>query len=310
MNGKLQPIIIIKRKAKGHAGHHGGAWKVAYADFVTAMMALFIVLWLLSSSEQVQKAVGGYFTDPKGHGKDVGNGLRGTGSENVTLKKDDMSKLKDKLAMAVKDSPALQAIKEHVVFTVTNEGLRVEMLEGADSTFFQSGSPIPTGPGKDLLQKLAEEIGKLPNSVTIEGHTDSQPFAARADYTNWELSTDRANSARRWMQESGMRGDQVKQVRGYADQTPREKLAPEDPANRRITVIIQYQPVTQADLIAAGVAAAEAKTAEAGKKEGKTDGKAAPKAEGKSAEAKPAEAGQEAKPSPLPAAKATPPKPK
>src|ERR1700678_2475619 len=98
-----QPVIIIRRNKKHHGGHHGGAWKVAFADFVTAMMALFIVLWLLSSSEQVQKAVGGYFTDPKGRGKDVGNGLRGTGSENITLRKDDMSKLKDKLAMAVKD---------------------------------------------------------------------------------------------------------------------------------------------------------------------------------------------------------------
>ena len=247
---KTQPIIIIRRKKRGHAAHHGGAWKVAYADFVTAMMALFIVLWLLSSSEQVQKAVGGYFTDPKGRGKDVGNGLRGTGSENITLKKDDMSKLKDKLAMAVKDSPALQNIKEHVVFTVTNEGLRIEMLEGSGSTFFELGNSAPTGPGKDLLAKLADEVGKLPNSVAIEGHTDSKPYAGRAEYSNWELSSDRANAARRWMEESGLRPDQVKQVRGYADQTPREKLAADDSANRRISVIIQYQPVTPADIAA------------------------------------------------------------
>jgi chemotaxis protein MotB len=251
MNSKVQPIIIIRRKKKGHAGHHGGAWKVAYADFVTAMMALFIVLWLLSSSEQVQKAVGGYFTDPKGTAKDVGNGLRGAGSESLTVKKDEMSKLKEKLAMAIKDSPALQAIKEHVVFTMTNEGLRVEMLEGADSTFFESGSSVPTGPGKDLLATLALEIGKLPNSVAIEGHTDSKPFAGRPDYSNWELSADRAGAARRWMVKSGLRDDQVKQLRGYGDQTPRDKLAADDPSNRRITVIIQYQPVTKADVAAA-----------------------------------------------------------
>ena len=127
-----QPIIIIRKK-KGHGGgHHGGAWKVAYADFVTAMLALFIVLWLLSSSEQVQKAVGGYFTDPKGRGKDVGNGLKGAGSESLSIHKDDMNKLKDKLEQAVKSSAALQKIKEHVIFTVTGEGLRVELLEGAD----------------------------------------------------------------------------------------------------------------------------------------------------------------------------------
>src|SRR5258705_2622994 len=98
---KVAPIIVIKKKS-GHGGHHGGAWKVAYADFVTAMMALFIVLWLLSSSEQVKKAVGGYFTDPKGRGKEVGNGLRGSGSESLSVRKDEMSKLKDKLALAVK----------------------------------------------------------------------------------------------------------------------------------------------------------------------------------------------------------------
>src|SRR6202167_2626892 len=98
---KAQPIIVIKRK-KDHSGHHGGAWKVAYADFVTAMMSLFMVLWLLNSSEQVKKAVGGYFTDPKGHGKDVGNGVRANGNGNLAVNKDDMSKLKEKLAQAVK----------------------------------------------------------------------------------------------------------------------------------------------------------------------------------------------------------------
>src|SRR5579863_5803516 len=161
-----QPIIIIKRK-KGHGGgHHGGAWKVAYADFVTAMLALFIVLWLLSSSEQVKKAVGGYFSDPTGKGKDVGNGLRGSGSESLSIHKDDMNKLKDKLEQAIKSAPALQKIKEHVVFTVTAEGLRVDMIEGEKSTFFESGSPIPTEFGKDLLQTLGQEIGKLPNRLT------------------------------------------------------------------------------------------------------------------------------------------------
>jgi chemotaxis protein MotB len=255
MDPKTQPIIIIRRKKGGHAGHHGGAWKVAYADFVTAMMALFIVLWLLSSSEQVKKAVGGYFTDPKGRGKEVGNGLRGSGSESLSVRKDEMSKLKDKLALAVKDSAALQKIKDQVVFTVTSEGLRVELLEGDQATFFESGSPQATAFGRDLLGKLAEEIGKLPNTVTVEGHTDSKPYGGR-EYSNWELSADRANSARRWMQASGMRLDQVVQVRGYADQTPREKVASDDPSNRRVTVIIHYQPITAADLPASSPATA------------------------------------------------------
>jgi chemotaxis protein MotB len=234
-----QPIIIIRKK-RVHAAHHGGAWKVAYADFVTAMLALFVVLWLLSSSEQVKKAVGGYFADPRGAAKDVGNGLKGSGSESLSVRKDDMNKLKDKLEQAVKDSPALQKIREHVIFTVTGEGLRVELIEGEQSTFFESGNSTPTTFGKDLLKLLAEEIGKLPNRVTMEGHTDSRPFNMRRDYSNWELSADRANSARRWMQDSGIRGDQVSQVRGYADQSLRDPQHPNEATNRRVTLVIQY----------------------------------------------------------------------
>jgi chemotaxis protein MotB len=245
-----QPIIIIRRNKKHAGGHHGGAWKVAYADFVTAMMALFIVLWLLSSSEAVKKAVGGYFTDPNGRGKDVGNALKGVGTESLTIRKDDMNKLKDKLEEAIRSSTGLQKIREHVIFTVTGEGLRVELLEGENATFFESGSPHPTDFGKDLLQKLAEEIGKLPNRVTVEGHTDSRPFtgAGLDGYSNWELSADRANAARRWMQMNGMRLDQVTQMRGFADQSPRDPAHPEDATNRRVTIIIQYQaadPVPQ-----------------------------------------------------------------
>ncbi len=236
-----KPIIIVRRNKKHGGGHHGGAWKVAYADFVTAMMALFIVLWLLSSSEQVQKAVGGYFSDPQGKAKDVGNGLKGAGSESLSVRKDDMNKIKDKLEQAIKSAAALQKIKEHVILTVTGEGLRVELVEGDKDTFFESGSPLPTDFGKDLLKLLAEEIGKLPNRVTMEGHTDSKPFAGRAGYSNWELSSDRANAARRWMQENGIREDQVTQVRGFADQSPRDPAHPANGSNRRVTLIIQYQ---------------------------------------------------------------------
>lgn len=235
-----QPIIIIKKNAQAH-GHHGGAWKVAYADFVTAMLSLFIVLWLLSSSEQVQKAVGGYFSDPTGRAKDVGNGLKGAGSESLSIRKDDMKELQKKLEQAIKDSTSFQKIKEHVVFTVTGEGLRVELLEGEGSTFFETGNSRPTEFGKDLLKKLAEEIGKLPNKVTMEGHTDSRPYRGEGDYSNWELSADRANAARRWMVENGMRDDQVTQVRGFADHSLRDPAHPADGKNRRVTLVIMYQ---------------------------------------------------------------------
>jgi chemotaxis protein MotB len=245
------PVIIIRRR-KHHAPHHGGAWKVAYADFVTAMMALFIVLWLLSSSDQVQKAVGGYFSDPTGPGKDIGNGLRGVGGESLSVSKDDIPKLKQKLDQAITETASLKKIKEHVIMAITGEGLRIELSEGKQASFFfQSGSAQPTEYGKEILSVLAAEIGKMPNKVIIEGHTDASSFG-RKDYSNWELSAERANSARRWMQESGIRADQIAQVRGYADQKLRNVADPNDPANRRITLIIQSVPLPEtAKVIAA-----------------------------------------------------------
>jgi chemotaxis protein MotB len=251
----IQPqIIIIKRVKKGHAAHHGGAWKVAYADFVTAMMALFMVLWLVSSSEQVKKAIGGYFNDPTGKGKEIGNGMRGAGGESLSLQKDDMNKLKDRLAQAIKSAQPFQEMKEHVTMTVTGQGLRVELLEDAKGMFFESGSAEPTPYGKELMALLAAEIGKLPNQVTIEGHTDSKPFSGRKDYSNWELSADRANSARRWMQENGLRADQVTQVRGFADQNLRKPDDPTNDSNRRVSFFIQYQ--TTASQVVSGATGA------------------------------------------------------
>jgi len=248
----IQPIVIIRRVKKGHSAAHGGAWKVAYADFVTAMMALFMVLWLVSSSEQVKKAIGGYFNDPTGKGKEVGNGLRGAGGESLSLQKDDMNKLKEKLEQAIKTSqPMMNSIKEHVVMTITGEGLRIELVEDAKGMFFQSGNAEPTTYGKEIMASLAAEIGKLPNKVTMEGHTDSKPYSGRQDYSNWELSTDRANAARRWMQANGMRDDQVSQIRGFADQSLRKPEDPEDDSNRRVSFIIQYQPAPEFGALAA-----------------------------------------------------------
>jgi chemotaxis protein MotB len=230
--------IIIKKKG-GHGGHHGGAWKVAYADFVTAMMALFIVLWLLNSSKQVREAVGGYFKDPTGKSKKVGNGEQGSG-DNFALSKDNMEQLKDELQKSVRKMSDFPQLSKQIEMTVTSEGLRVELLESEVGTFFTSGSAAPSDKGKEMLAMLAGELGKLPNKISIEGHTDSKPFAARNNYGNWELSADRANSARRLMQESGLRSDQVTQVRGYADQRLRKPDQPEDASNRRISMIVQY----------------------------------------------------------------------
>ncbi len=235
---KTRPIIIIKKKG-GHGGHHGGAWKVAYADFVTAMMALFIVLWLLNSSKQVQEAVGGYFKDPTGTAKKVGSNMAGAG-ENFVLTRDNMPRLKEQLQQAMKQMSDFEKLKSHIEMTVTTEGLRIELSESASGTFFDSGSAKLKDDGRELLVTLAQELGDLPNKLSIEGHTDSQPYTTSAAYGNWELSADRANAARRVMQANGIRADQVTQVRGFADQRLRKPDAPLDPANRRISVIVQY----------------------------------------------------------------------
>ncbi len=234
----MRPIIVVKKKA-AHAGHHGGAWKVAYADFVTAMMSLFIVLWLMSCSQEVKQAVGGYFLDPQGINKQAGSAIAGQG-ESMAIKKDDMGKLKDKLQQAMKELPDFKKLSDNVKMTVTGEGLRIELIEGAKATFFESGMPRPSSGGADLLKTLAQQLGAMPNSILIEGHTDSKPYPS-ADYTNWELSSDRANAARRLMQDNGLRPDQVSQVRGFADQNLRVRANPEDPSNRRISVIVQYR---------------------------------------------------------------------
>ncbi len=232
------PIIVIKKKA-GHGGHHGGAWKVAYADFVTAMMALFIVLWLLNSSKQVQIAVGGYFKDPTGTAKKVGSNMQG-GGENFVLNRENMPKLKEQLQSAIRQMNDFEKLKSHIEMTVTSEGLRIELSESATGTFFDSGSAKLNADGRELLITLAQELGKLPNKISIEGHTDSNPYNGSAAYGNWELSADRANAARRLMQSNGVRADQVIQVRGFADQRLRKPEAPLDPSNRRISLIVQY----------------------------------------------------------------------
>jgi chemotaxis protein MotB len=233
-----EQIIIIKKKG-GHAGHHGGAWKVAYADFVTAMMALFIVLWLMNSSKPVQEAVGGYFRDPYGTAQN--SGTKPVGSSEVgVFKKEEMTKLKDALKKAMEKMANFDRLKNRIEMTVTAEGLRIELMEDPKGTFFENGKAQPTPILENLLKVLSSVAGKLPNTISIEGHTDSKPFSDSKTYGNWELSTDRANTARRLMESSGLRPGQVVQVRGYADHNLRKPLQPEDASNRRITVIVQY----------------------------------------------------------------------
>jgi chemotaxis protein MotB len=238
MTTKQQPIIVIKKKV-GHGGHHGGAWKVAYADFVTAMMSLFIVLWLMGSSEKVKKAVAGYFNDPKGTGSMLGTTMTGTGEAITVQANDQMQKLKEKLEAEIKAKKELDKLSKQIEITITAEGLRIELIEDKNGTFYQSGSARISDIGQELLALLAGELKTLPNELLIEGHTDATQYSTDASYSNWELSADRANSARRLLQENGVRSDQVTQVRGYADMMLRVKDNPHDPSNRRISLLVK-----------------------------------------------------------------------
>ena len=241
MAAKTQPIIVIKKKI-GHGGHHGGAWKVAYADFVTAMMALFIVLWLMSQSEQVKKAVAGYFNDPQGLSTLLGTTMSGTGNGTVPVvdrNQKALQDLKKKLEEEIKARKDLEKLRKQIEITITPEGLRIELLEDKNGTFYQSGSAQLSPNGQELLALLASELKTLPNKLLIEGHTDAAPYSKDANYSNWELSADRANAARRLMQQDGVRTDQVTQVRGYADQMLRIANNPYDPSNRRVTILVK-----------------------------------------------------------------------
>jgi chemotaxis protein MotB len=230
-------IIIVKKKS-GHHAHHGGAWKVAYADFVTAMMALFIVLWLMTTSQDVKRDISGYFRDPKGFGTQTGSSMGGNG-ESLTISKDHMDLLKGRIEQALRASPEFSKLKDYVEMTVTGEGLRIELLENEKGVFFENGVATPTESGRDLIALLAKQVGKLSNGILVEGHTDAKRYQGEL-YSNWELSADRANAARRLMQDAGLHQGQVKQVRGFADQQLRLPDEPENPRNRRISIIIQY----------------------------------------------------------------------
>ena len=257
--GSDAPIIRIVKKSGG-SGHHGGAWKVAYADFVTAMMAFFLVMWIVGLNKPTRQAIAAYFRDPSGFMKTAHGGKNPlSGGEGVTMElggkkaplmpgdggKGDRTDGAFKLAQAeilkeMERDPELRGLKESVQVHLTNEGLRIELLERTSSLFFDTGSASLKARSIKLLNVIAQELAKLKNPVVIEGHTDSNPLNGKNGYSNWELSTDRANAARHAMEEHGLPASQVIAVRGYAD---RKLLHPEDPthfSNRRVSILVAY----------------------------------------------------------------------
>jgi chemotaxis protein MotB len=219
-------------------------------------MALFIVLWLMGSSEKIKKAVAGYFNDPKGTANLLGTTMSGTGVTVQPFSTKDLEKLKEKLEAEIKSRKELEKLSKQIEITITPEGLRIELIEDKAGTFYDSGSARLSASGQELLGLLGSELKTLPNNLLIEGHTDAQPYSNDISYGNWELSADRANSARRLLQQDGVRGDQVTQVRGYADQFLRVKSNPYDPSNRRISILVKNDdgsvPTLDADKVVKG----------------------------------------------------------
>jgi chemotaxis protein MotB len=196
------------------------------------------VLWLLNTSKPVREAIAGYFRDPAGTAGKLGTSTAGPGAQ-VVVAKDDMSKLKEELEKAISHMPNFDKLKDQIEITVTPEGLRIELLESATGTFFDLGSSTPNQNGKELLDLLAGELGKLPNKISIEGHTDSKPYSGKRNYGNWELSTDRqcratTDAAAAFGTDAGCA------TPGVCDHLVRKAENPFDPSNRRISLIVQY----------------------------------------------------------------------
>lgn len=242
------PIRIIVRKK--HAGHgfHGGAWKVAFADFMTAMFALFLVLWLVTQSTDIRSAVAGYFADPLGRADEFGSSIMpGEGAQAATprpltapevldLRRDRLQRVAAELHKKLDRIPDLSAVRGNIEIELTAEGLRIQLLEDASGVFFETGSAVPSARGREILALLGSELGKAPDPVLIEGYTDARPYPYSSIYTNWELSADRANTARRILTDHGLAATQVSQIRGWADRQLRDPQDPTSPRNRRITI--------------------------------------------------------------------------
>lgn len=267
-------IRIVKKKG-GHAAAHGGAWKVAYADLVTAMMAFFLLMWLLSSANANTKAgLAGYFQEglaffssEKGqailaaHGKGIlpgGRGMAptpGEGQTNASPEASEAAQERERKAMegtakaieeAFSKDQLLQAFKDQISMDFTDEGLRIQIQDKAAQVLFDSGSAQLKPYTMAILREIAQELGKLPNRVVIGGHTDSFAYCT-GGRTNWELSSERANSARRVLEASGLQKGQVQRVTGYSDTVPLEGKEPKDPQNRRISIVVLSSATQKAE---------------------------------------------------------------
>ncbi len=264
--------IIVKRVKKGGGGHHGGAWKVAFADFAMAMMAFFLVLWVTQTASPEQKeAIEGYFRDPIGFEEgglpdpidlggvaEISEGPGEIAPEELRIAEDDVRDLADaiekretqqllqELEQKIVESDTLQEFKDQLLIDITDEGLRIQIVDRSQRPMFESGRAEMKYYSEDILFELAEPLAEVSNKLSITGHTDATPFIGRPDYSNWELSADRANAARRTLVAAGVPAGQIGRVVGLSDSVLLNKDEPEAPVNRRISIIVLTEAAKEA----------------------------------------------------------------
>ncbi|MBN8509963.1 MAG: flagellar motor protein MotB [Burkholderiales bacterium] len=272
---KLQPIIVKRIKKGGH-GHHGGAWKIAYADFVTAMMAFFLLMWLLgSTTDGDKKGIADYFQSPlkiallasgsgagdashviKGGGEDMSRSagqvkygdieaqrktvnLQALKAEQIRAERARLEQLKAQVQERIGDNARLAGLSSQIKLDMTRDGLRIQIVDEQGRPTFASGSAVVLPHMRELLREIGAVLGEVPNRLTLEGHTDAAAFAGGdAGYSNWELSADRANASRRELHAGGLPDDRVLRVQGLAASLPFEPKDRFAPANRRISIIV------------------------------------------------------------------------
>ncbi|MBN1611324.1 MAG: OmpA family protein [Polyangiaceae bacterium] len=244
-------VIIITKKAKGHAAHHGGAWKVAYADFVTAMMALFIVLWLISQTDQsTRQKLSEYFRTGMFSGapsvvmggsgvnkKGFLDGRSGTLELQRTTLARSAQRVKQALLVAAEKSPELKRLQQHVEVHTTEQGLLIQIIDNRDDVLFDLSSAALKPDLRKLLETIGPILGNLDNALQVHGHTDARPFPRGSTRTNWELSFERADNARRVLEQCGVRKGQIAGVFAHADTALRVPDNPLADENRRLAIL-------------------------------------------------------------------------
>jgi chemotaxis protein MotB len=281
-NEPVEPpkIVIVKKiTGEGHGGHHGGAWKVAYADFVTAMMAFFLLLWILgATTEKQRKGIADYFSPTLVEMREKSAGSNGpfggdsiiskdnyahrasqTGSKSITIPKDAsggqkegaaairtrdrvrFNMLKQKLQQQMKANKATNGLDQHVRFSETPEGLRIDIVDGADFSMFALGSDQLVSRAQNLIQEVSQTIATVPNGVIVRGHTDGLPYAAGRTVNNWTLSSARAEATRKALAGGGVANDRFLRIEGVADREPYQGATDAyDPRNRRMSITLAW----------------------------------------------------------------------